>query len=693
MTNIFIWLQRSCLILCLGSSFTTYAETAEALFEEEKEKQIEANTTFFITPEAVKQNYNNYKPIDRSVEKIDRFRVVEQHGYNLQDLGNHKTAAQPIIYTLPKFIGITYGLSAYDFYFPNPQTIRYYATHKAYTHFNVILANLGSFIFDSCYCHRLFKNCHLGVNVRSTMTEKEWITKDDVKIVSIFPDFDLFAHVKTTDESYHLFTSFSSTTYKAKETGGIRSSKAKEKFDFKGKDPSKRYDSSLELLKEAFMENKLPNDDKGVSHTDLRRNLYLYHQYAFSEQIHLYHELINSKKKHTSIIAADENLLDFITDRKDRPKNNNESKKTTVFMHALIHEMGVKGDLEQLRLFYRLYYRLETTRLTYNFLAPKVIPLDPWVEKLVGKKQSTIDPPLDTKGSDKQHEHYLGLSTRLNLSESGLQKLYMDGAYLLSPFSEKYHTMQLTYQDKFFTVGYHSIQYKSPYIVNKGYSIYRKWNKQFAPTDAKQLSLAICYGWPILYLNPFVSFTRINNYIFYKKKNSSIDDHYDHCIAEPVQATTPADNISYGGNINFCLFTYFHIDNNLTFFKGISSPYKIFKGYIPSYSYTGRYYYAHQPFNKRLDIETGINVHFKALYYADGYDIIAQQFYRQNEFATEGRCVLDLFINFRIKNIKLFLKYSSINQDFYKPTAYFATPFYPGLRKAADIGVEWCFFD
>ena len=687
MTNIFIWLQRSCLILCLGSFFTTHAETAEKLFEEEKEKKTEANTTFFITPEAVKQNYNNYKPIDQSVAKIDRFRVVEQHDYNLQDLGNHKTAAHPIIYTLPKSIGITYGLSAYDFYFQNPQTIRYYATHKAYTHFNIILANLGSFIFDSCYCHRLFKNCHIGTNVRSTMTEKEWTTEKDIKIVSIFPDFDLFAHVKTTDESYHLFTSFSSTTYKAKETGGVRSSKEKEKFDFKGKDPSKRYNSSLELLKEAFMENKLSKQN--VNHTDCRRNFYLYHQYAFSEQIQLYHELIKSKKKHTSIIDNDADLLKFITDLNDT-KDSNESKTSKVFMQALTNEMGVKGDLEQLRLFYRLYYRLETTRLTYNFLAPKVIPLDPWVEKLVGKKQSTIDPPLDTQGSDKQHEHYVGLSTHLNLSDSGLQKLYMDGAYLLSPFREKYHTIQLSYQDKYFTIGYHSIQYKSPYIVSKGYSIYRKWNKQFEPTAAQQLAIAIYYGWPILYLNPFVSFTRINNYIFYKKKHSTIDDH---CIAEPVQATTPAHNITYGGNINFCLFTYFHIDNNLTFFKDISSPYKIFKGYIPTYRYTGRYYYAHKPFQKRLDIETGINIHFKALYYADGYDIIAQQFYRQNEFATEGRCVLDLFINLRIKNIKLFLKYSSINQDFYKPAAYFTTPFYPGLRKAADIGVEWSFFD
>ena len=92
-----------------------------------------------------------------------------------------------------------------------------------------------------------------------------------------------------------------------------------------------------------------------------------------------------------------------------------------------------------------------------------------------------------------------------------------------------------------------------------------------------------------------------------------------------------------------------------------------------------------------MDIETGINVHFKELYYGDGYDVIAQQFYRQNQFATQGRPIIDLFYNIRINNLKLSLKYSFINDFMHKPSAYFATPFYPGLKKAADIGIHWSF--
>ncbi|WP_419241260.1 putative porin [Cardinium endosymbiont of Nabis limbatus] len=666
MVHLSIWWRYCLFFLVFFLPFSANGnEKAEDIFEKPEEEKVEATSTFFITPRDVKQNYRRYHRIDRSVTKMDRFTVAERHNYNFQDLGNHWTAAQHIFYKLPQQIGATYGLSAYDFYFQHPEDIRYYHTHKAYLYFNVVLANLSSFIFNACYTQRLLENWHIGTNWQGTMAENEWPHSKDDKIVNASPHFNIFTHLKSSDGCYHLFTSWANMQYVTRETGGVRSVPSRKKqFEFQEQNPSKRYKSSFPLLEEEYMENKI-NKESQCIHKELRRNFYLYHHYEFSKTLQLYHELHDNRKTNLSTIEKpDAPLLSFIA----APDASYKDRHSAV-MKSLGNEIGMKGDIEQPHLFYSLHYRHEYIRLNCDFSNPKDIE---------------HNRPLQEAKKEHEHEHYLGGNTRLNLSEH--RKLCIDGAYLLQKGG--YHRLNLAYEEKFFKVSGHTIKHKVPYIV-AGYSS-RLWNKDFIAPSARAIDAEIWYNWPHITIHPILSFKKINNHIFYTKALSNIDDH---CIAEPMQATTPIYLLSLEANLNFCFFSYFHFDNTFTILKDLSKESKIFKGYIPPYIYTGRYYYAHQPYDKKMDIETGLNIHFKELYYGDGYDVIAQQFYRQNKFAVQGRPIVDIFCNVRINNLKLSFKYSYINAYFYKPEAYFATPFYPGLKKAADIGIHWSFFD
>ncbi|WP_339044235.1 putative porin [Cardinium endosymbiont of Tipula unca] len=707
-----IWLQRGLFLLFFGLPISSYGEKPEDIFEKTTEENVAASATFFITPRDVMQNYRQYHPIDRSITKMDRFTVAEQHNYHLQNLGNNWTAAQHIYYTLPKHIGATYGFSAYDFYFQNPRDIYYYYTSKAYAHFNIVLANLGSFVFDSCYTHRLSTNWHMGINMRSAMTENEWPSSKDDKIVDAFPHFDIFTHFRTLDECYHLFTSFSNMRYVTKETGGVRSSKHKEAFAFEQEDPARRYQSSLPLLAEEYMKNKVSKKYE-VLNKDLRRNFYIYHHYEFSEQLQLYHELdYNRKNNLLTIDSNDDELLSFIADSDPSASLNQGHttqpyvEKSSVIVKSLGNEIGIKGDIDPLQLFYSLYYRLEKVNLTYDFSNPNVQPTsttDPLAMHLIGRKAKNVATHT-TKGNRLENEHYLGFNTRLNCSNNKQipHKVHLHGEWLPQQTATGYYKLDITYENKFFKLNYNTVKYKTPYMLEHGYSRYRRWNHHFASPHAKQISAEVDYAFPFVRMNPTLSFKRIWNHLYYSKAKKIPDGyHYqaiesvlnDHCIAKPMQATTPIDLFSWGGNLDFCFFSCFHFDNSITFFKEISSGTRFFRGYVPPYMYTGRYYYANQLFGKKMDIETGINLHFKALYYADGYDIVAQQFYRQNQFAVQGKAIIDLFINFRISNLKISLKYSYINDELMKPKAYFATPFYPGQKKAADIGIHWSFFD
>lgn len=707
MTGISLFWRWMVVCWMLGLPCAIYGEKLEDLFEEVDEK-VESDTTFFITPKEVKRNFREYHRIDRSVAKMDRFTTAEHHAYNFQNLGNHGTAAQPIFYTLPKRIGMKYGLTAYDVYFQDPQDIRYYVTNNAYAHFNVILANLGTFMFNGCYTQRLLENWHAGVHIRSAMTEKEWTHEKDVKIASAVPHFDLFTHFKTPNECYHLFTSFSTMRYATRETGGIRSAKRNTTFKFDEEDPSVRYRSAQSLLDEPYMENKL-TEKEGVRHKDVRRLVYLYHHYEWPSLLQMYHEMMYTRSKNVFTIKQQSNvLLGFITPYvPDRPNSSTEEdasqkyqEKSIISIQSIGNEIGVKGDLEPFNLCYGLYYRLEYNDLGLDFSKPNAaITRDPIAFRLINRKQT----PRNILQTSDKNEHYVGIRTRLHPTHTDAHNLCLEGEYLLSEATKGFHTVGITYQSKYLTLAYNSLVCKPPYLVAHGYTTYRPWSKQFAPPAVQQLAATAACGFPYVRLYPAVTLQRLKNHIYYKKAaqpgaqargSAPSASLADHCMAEPMQAPFPVYLFSYGGNLDFCLFRFFHIDHTLTWLKDLSrSPYKIFKGYIPPYLYTGRYYYAHQPYGKKMEIETGMNVHFKALYYADGYDIVSQQFYRQNEFAAQGRPVFDLFLNFRISNVKLFVKYSYINEDFCTPKAYFATPFYPGQKKAADIGIHWSFFD
>lgn len=667
MVGLSIWWRYNVLLLAFSLAFRVYGtEKVEEIFEKDQAEKVDASATFFITPRAIKQNYRRYHRIDRSVTKMDHFTVAEQHNYHFQDLGNHWTAAQHLFYKLPQHIGATYGLSAYDFYFQEPQDIRYYYTAKAYTYFNIVLANLSSFLFDGCYTQRLFENWHIGTNWHGAMTENEWPHSKDDKIIDAFPHFDIFTHIKSANACHHLFMSWSHMQYLTRETGGVRSTK--DTFAFDAQHPNQRYKSYLPLLAEPYMCNKIDKENK-VMHKDLRRNFYLYYHYACSKTLQLYYELNYSRKNNLCTIEKpDSALLNFISKQDHNIPNDASYKECNrVVMQSFGNEVGIQGDIAYPDLCYAVHYKIEAIDLHYDFSTPE-------------EKQY--------KGQKKVKECYLGSNTRLHFAKH--RTLYLDGTYLLEKGG--YHTLNITYQDKFFKVACHTIKHKVPYIVSCGYSRHRPWNKDFCAPAARAIDAAVWHNWTHIAIHPIVSLKAIDNYIYYKQA-IPYHNNGDHCMATPMQATTPIYLFSLEGNLNFCFFTYLHFDNNCTLQKEISKNHKIFQGYIPPYMYTGRYYYAHQPYHKKMDIETGVNIHFKELYYGDGYDVIAQQFYRQNKFPTQGRPIIDLFCNMRINNLKLSFKYSYINGYFNKQTAYFATPFYPGLKPAADIGIHWSFFD
>jgi len=197
-------------------------------------------------------------------------------------------------------------------------------------------------------------------------------------------------------------------------------------------------------------------------------------------------------------------------------------------------------------------------------------------------------------------------------------------------------------------------------------------------------------------LKPHLSLTRITDHIYFEHKFKGSKDLKSSqkvtTIAVPKQTKKHADIVTLGTDLDLAFGAYMHWDSEFTAAKALGPSAELFN--IPTFLINSRLYYTNTTDAGNGTFETGIDVHWKSSYKADAYDPVTQQFYLQDVFTVHSYPIIDLFLNFRIKNFGAFLKFSHCNESWLAPApGYFVTPYYPGQKKAFDIGINWSFFD
>ncbi|SOE23990.1 Putative porin [Spirosomataceae bacterium TFI 002] len=95
---------------------------------------------------------------------------------------------------------------------------------------------------------------------------------------------------------------------------------------------------------------------------------------------------------------------------------------------------------------------------------------------------------------------------------------------------------------------------------------------------------------------------------------------------------------------------------------------------------------------KVLDLYFGFNVYHRSQYKAMAYSPLLQSFYVQSTNEVWGLPVVDAYVNFMVKKVKVALSFDYLNKGF--PTnGYYTTPGYLGLGRAFHIKVNWPLFD
>lgn len=625
-------------------------------------------TTLFTTQEAIQHNLGGYRAIadDMGIRNMHRFTFVQQYGNKLQDLGSNGTAVKPIFYTLPQHIGVTSGFHAYDLYFRSPQQFRYYDTKSPYTRLHAMLANffytVTDHFVDVCHSRNVTPNWNLGGNFRSIMTDKEWgsvTSNGDSNVIAL--GLDLFTHYKTENRRYQLLAHFLLMKHRVRETGGIYT--------------EQYVDSQVRLPEQALFQNRIDNrlrplaKDDRVENSDLRKRFHLYHQLDIGEQLWAYHELGIEQKRHLFNVGQLYEEYDETIDGKKQKRvygphrfflgGGNDRRETAIEAvtteWSAHNELGLKGDRQGL--FYSGYYRHKKLELKYE---------QPEYERNL-------------------HEHYIGLRTRYHLADS-TDFLHLSGEYL---FQGGYKAC-LGYQGRIFDLAAERVSYLPSFLAQHYSGYHRQWTNQFTLPTATQLRGEIKLETKVVQLKPQASFTRIEKHIYFKHPS---DDEWERQLtmaAKPQQDNRYADIVTWGTDLDVALGPYIHWDNELHIAHVLGPSVRRFQ--VPKFLLNSRLYYARTTAAGNGTMEAGVDMHWKSSYKADAYDPVTQQFYWQNTFNVYSYPILDLFLNFRIKHLSMFLKFSHWNEGLFAP-GYFVTPFYPGQKRTWDVGLTWSFFD
>ncbi len=133
---------------------------------------------------------------------------------------------------------------------------------------------------------------------------------------------------------------------------------------------------------------------------------------------------------------------------------------------------------------------------------------------------------------------------------------------------------------------------------------------------------------------------------------------------------------------------HFHFNNRAVFQQ--SSNDSILP--LPMFVGVHSFFYQFLIFKKVLNVQFGTEVFYFSKYFAPEYVPATSQFALQNERKTGGYPYIDVFLNFKWKRARIFIKMEHVNYSLMTAN-YFTTPHYPQSPRIIKFGISWNFYD
>ncbi len=593
-------------------------------------------TTNFINEDDLLFNTDKVYNPDTAITHFHRFTEIENRGYRYQNLGNLGTAMAPIFYQAPETIGERSGYYVYDHWFRGPGEIRYYNTKSPYTRLKLFMAGNGRSWLDVTHTRNINPRWNVGLDFRRLTADKQIgpsLRRDDKQVVSTA--YDLFTYYRSTDSKYHLMANFSRIRHNVKESGGIA---------VRGNTP----EDITEIIEYEDSEIRLQAGSGQEAASELFRiNYHVYQQYQVNELATVYHRLDRQNQRDSYVHNLGRTQNSFYNTILISPDSTADRLRQVFWKN----ELGLKGDVNNF--YYRLYYKRRDIRFDPKYLF-----------------------------SQRESEDYAGFNLRL-AADSTLM-LSAEAEYLVGGFYNAGAFLRL----KWLEGSVKRIKYKPAFIHETYFGNHNEWYNNFEAPVSNELDASVNIPLNRLHFKGGLQAKVVENHIYFTA--DSLTERRRPVNVRPQQAGAGAQILSPYASLRWEFAPGVFLENELIYTKVTGKSAEVFN--TPDWLYNGSLYFEGPLFGGKLHGQTGVDVHWRSAYYANAYDPVTRQFLVQHEFEVPSYPVVDVFFGFRLNRTRVFVRMSHVNQGA-PAEGYFITPYYSGVQRTFDLGIDWLFFD
>jgi Putative porin len=592
-------------------------------------------TTLWITENDIYLNKKNYQPLDTAIQDYHRWTFIQRLNNFYQDLGNVGTSLNPIFPQAPVTIGATPGYATYAPYFDLAEP-RYFDSKSPYTRILLVWGGDGRARSHIEFTRNINPRWNFGFNYRPTLVDKQVqrVGKGDRQTISHY--YDLYTSYKSKNERYQLLASYRRIRHRVFENGGILLS----------------FDTTFA----GYFDENVSSYLSAARSEELRNVVHLFHQYQLASPFQLYHKADFTRQSNlfSYLKSQEANYNAFYGYTNPDSDINTDTVSDGTRFNTIVNEFGIKGKAAFF--YYSLYYKLRFYNTSNKYLDNLALPYD-----------------------KSRAENYLGgqIAFRFDsLSElSGQAEYLLDGNYRLhaqlrTPWLDATGTSSLV---------------KPGFLPQAYRGSHHQWINSFNDPFTNQLSAFLKVKWGRLFISPGATYTALSNYVYYKTNDK---------VNEPTVVAAQS-----GGNqqlfvpelrMSLRFFRHVYLRPQVLYTSVLNNDDGALQ--IPKWFANAQLAYENMLFKGNLQVQIGVDAHWRSEYLALDYDPAIQQYFVQNSTRARAFPLVDVFFNGKFKRGRFFVKYHNLQQVI-SGLGYLPTPNYRGQGSILDFGFDLILFD
>ncbi len=614
---------------------TTFTGRGSRIVDDSTRNIYGPMTTLWTTEEDIFYNRKNYQPVDTSINNYHRWTYTQRFVNFYHDLGNMGTAMNPVFPVLTPVIGASSGFRVYDLYYKTEEP-KYYDTKSPFTRMAIVWGGDGRASTRVEFSRNINPRWNFGFDYRPILSDKQIQRRGKGDRQTISHYYDFHTSFRSKNERYLLLANYRRLRQRVRENGGI-------------------FLTSPIKFESYFAQNAQPYLAAAQTE-ELRKSIHLFHQYQLAKPFQIYQSATITTQKNGFSDDLSLEVNNFYDTKIINPGMDSVKSSDANYFREFQTEFGIKGNAAFL--FYNFYYKVRSFE-NYN-------------RALVG---------YDVKTKTDGLENYVG--GRIAFKFDSLSELSGNAEYLL----DGNYRVQAQLKTPWLNANATSVLAKPGFLPLAYRGSHDFWINNFENTFSNQASAFLNLKVSRFTFAPGFTYTNLSKFIYYKQ-DTTVAEGFQTVL--PLQSSGVQQLLSPELNFSVRFFRHFYLRPQAIYSKIIQNDDNVLQ--VPQLFVNAQLAYENMIANGNLQVQIGVDAHWKSAYHTMGYDPAIQQFYVQTTYMNPSFPLVDVFFAGKMKRGRFFFKYHNLMQAFSK-TGYLPTPTYRGMQNILDFGFDLLLFD